>query len=137
VRRLTKGSDKYKGKFPFKCFNYGNIAHFGSKCTHKRKDQTYDDEEKHKYKKVYKENNFKKKILCVNNDDDPSNDENSDSSIESKINDVMLIDLEDLNTKYTGSEFVYCESVVDIEGELVSAMEDIDRLREKKKKNSY
>jgi chromosome condensin MukBEF ATPase and DNA-binding subunit MukB len=46
----------------------------------------------------------------------------------------MLIDLEDLNTEGTGSEFVDCEVVVDIEGELVSAMEYIDRLREKKRK---
>jgi hypothetical protein len=48
VRRLTKGSRKYKGKFPFKCFNYGNIGHFANKFPHKRKDQTYDDEDKKK-----------------------------------------------------------------------------------------
>jgi hypothetical protein len=75
VRRLKKGSGRYQGKLPFKCFNYGKIGHFASKCPHKIKDQTYDDEEKNKHKKVYKENNFKKKILCVNNDDDPSDDE--------------------------------------------------------------
>jgi biopolymer transport protein ExbB/TolQ len=46
----------------------------------------------------------------------------------------MLIDLEYLNTKDTGSEFTDCEVVVDIEGELVRAMEEIDRLREKKRK---
>jgi hypothetical protein len=134
VRRLKKGSGKYKGKLPFKCFNCGKIGHFASKCPHKRKDQTYDDEEKHKHKKVYKENNFNKKSLCVNNDDDPLDDESSDSFIEDKINDIMRIDLEYLNTEYIGSEFIYCEAVVDIEGELVSAMEEIDKLREKKRK---
>jgi hypothetical protein len=101
VRRLTKGPGKYKGKMPLKCFNCGKISHFSPKCPHKRKDQTYDNEEKHKHKKVYKENNFKKKILCVNNDDDPSDDENNDSSIEIKINDLILIDLEDPNTEDT------------------------------------
>jgi hypothetical protein len=85
VRRLTKGSGKYKGKLPFKCFNCGKISHFASKCPHKGKDQRYDDEEKHKHKKVYKENNFKKKSIFVNNDDNPSDDESSDSSIEDKI----------------------------------------------------
>jgi hypothetical protein len=134
VTRLKKGSGKYKGKMLFKCFNYGNIGHFASNCPHKRMDRTYDDEEKHKHKKVYKENNFKKKILYVNNDDDPSDDERNDASIEHKINDIMLIDLEYLNTEDIGSEFADCEAVVDIEGELVSAMEEIDRLREKKRK---
>ena len=36
VRRLKKGSNKYKGKMPFKCFNYGKIGHFASKCPHKQ-----------------------------------------------------------------------------------------------------
>jgi hypothetical protein len=118
----------------FKCFNCGKIGHFASKCPHKIKDQTYDDEQKHKHKKVYKENNFKKKSLCVNNDDDPLDDESTDSSIEYKTKDIMLIALEDLNTEYTGSDFTDCESVVDLEGELGSAMEEIDRLGEKKRK---
>jgi hypothetical protein len=38
VRRLKKGSDKYKGKLNFKCFNCGKIGHFSSKCPHKIKD---------------------------------------------------------------------------------------------------
>jgi hypothetical protein len=38
VRRLITGSGKYKGKFPFKCFNCGKIGHFSNKCSHKRKD---------------------------------------------------------------------------------------------------
>jgi hypothetical protein len=52
----------------------------------------------------------------------------------------MLISLEDLNTKDIGSEIIECEAVVDLEGELVISMEEIDRLKEKKrkeKKNSY
>jgi hypothetical protein len=133
VRRPKKGSGKYKGKLPFKCFNYGKIGHFASKCPHKRKDQTYDDEDKHKHKKVYKENKFKKKSLCVNNDDDPSDVESTDSSIEDKINDIMIIALEYLNIEDIGSDFTDCEAIIDLEGELVSAMEEIDRLREKKR----
>ena len=58
VKRLKKGSGKYNGKLPFKCFNYGRIGHFANKCPHKKHDQNYEGEEKHKSrrfdkKKVY------------------------------------------------------------------------------------
>jgi hypothetical protein len=46
----------------------------------------------------------------------------------------MLIALEDLNVEDTRSEFIDCEVVVYLEGELVNAMEEINRLREKKRK---
>jgi hypothetical protein len=46
----------------------------------------------------------------------------------------MIIALEYLNTEDTGSEFADCEEKVYLEGELVSAMEEIDRLREKERK---
>lgn len=39
VRKLKKRSGKYKGKLPFKCFNYGKIGHFSTKCP-------YDDNDK-------------------------------------------------------------------------------------------
>jgi hypothetical protein len=134
VKRLKKGSGKYKGKLPFKCFNYGKIGHFSNKCPHKGKDQTCDDGEKHKHRKLFKENNFKKKSLCINNDDDPSDDEDNDSSIEDKLNDFILMAKEYYDNKSTGSEANEEEVVVDMEGELISALEEIDRLRIKNRK---
>ena len=128
VRRLKKGSGKYQGKFPFKCFNCGKIGHFASKCPHKKKDQNSEGEEKYKSKRF-----DKKKSLCVNNDDS-SEDTNNDSSCEDKVNEFMLMDKEDYDKKIIGCYVNDEESVIDLEGELISSLKEIDRLRFKKKK---
>ena len=129
VKRLKKGLGKYKDKLPFKCFNCGRIGHFENKCPHKGKDQTCDDEEKYKHKNFFKDKNFKKKILCINNDDDRSDDEENDSSIEDKLNDFILMAKEDYDNKITGNDVNEEEAVVDMEGELINALEEIDILR--------
>jgi hypothetical protein len=82
----------------------------------------------------FQENNFKKKSLCVNNDDDPSDDEDNDSSIEYKLNDFILMAKEDYDNNNIGSGVNEEEVVVDMEGELISALEEIDRLRIKNRK---
>jgi hypothetical protein len=128
VRRLKKGSGKYHGKFPFKCFNCGKIGHFASKCPHQKKDQNSDDEKKYKYKK------YNKKKSLVANNDNSSEDTDSDSSCEDKVNDFMLMAKEDYDNKSTGSDDNDEEVVVDMEGELISALEEIDRLRIKNRK---
>jgi hypothetical protein len=128
VRRLKKGSGKYQGKLPFKCFNYGKIGHFASKCTHQKKDQNSDDEKKYKYKK------YNKKKSLVANNDNSSEDTDSDSSCEDKANDFMLMAKEDYDNKITGSDDNDEEAMVDLEGELISALEEIDGLRAKNRK---
>ena len=100
VRRLKKGSRKYKGKLPFKCFNCGKIVHFSSKCPHKQKRQTFDDEENYTFNKYNKEAKYKRKILCAN-DVDSSKETNSDSSCEDKVNNFFLMAIEYFENEYT------------------------------------
>jgi hypothetical protein len=128
VRRLKKGSGKYQGKLPFKCFNCGKIGHFASKCPHQKKDQNSDDEKKYKYKK------YNKKKSLVANNDNSSEDTDSDSSCEDKANDFMLMAKENYDNKSTGNDDNNEEAVVDLEGELISALEEIDRLITKNRK---
>jgi hypothetical protein len=70
----------------------------------------------------------------VANNDNSSEDTNSDSSCEDKTNDFMLMDKEDYGNKSIGSDDNDEETVVDMEGELISALEEIDRLRIKNRK---
>jgi len=68
------------------------------------------------------------------NNDNSSEDTDSDSSCEDKANDFMLMAKEDYDNKITSSDDNYEESLVDLEGELISALEEIDRLRTKNRK---
>jgi hypothetical protein len=128
VRRLKKGSGKYQGKLPFKCFNCGKIGHFASKCPHQKKGHNFHDEKKYKFQK------YNKKKSLVANNDNSSEDTDSDSSDENKPNDFVLMAKEDHDNEGTGSDDNEEEAVVDLEGELVSALEEIDRLRSKNRK---
>jgi hypothetical protein len=130
VRRLKKGSGKYQGKLPFKCFNFGRIGDFASKCPHKKKDQNSESEEKYKFKRF-----GKKKSLCVNNDDS-SGDTDSNSDDEDKVNDFILMVKEYYDNESTRSYVGDEEVVVDLEGELINALKEIDKLIFKKRKQT-
>ena len=134
LRRLKKGSGKYKGKMPFKCFNCGKIGHFASKCPYKGKDQVSDEEKEHKHKRFNKENYYKKKSLCVNNDDSSSDEADCESTSRADTNAFMLMAIENSDNEDARSELNDKEAKVDMEGELVSALEEIDRVRRKKRK---
>jgi chromosome segregation ATPase len=70
----------------------------------------------------------------VSNNDNSSEDTDSDSSCEDKANDFVLMAKEDHDNKSIGSDDNEEEAVVDLEGELISALEEINRLRSKNRK---
>ena len=77
--------------------------------------------------------NTKKKILCVNNVDSLEETDN-DSCDEDEVNNFMLMAINDFGNEYTGTNMNEEEAMVDMEGELISYLEEIDRLRLKKRK---
>ena len=60
INKLERGTGKYKGKLPLKCFNCGRIGNFSSKCTYTKQDEN-EEKETSKFKKGKTGN--KKKIL--------------------------------------------------------------------------
>ena len=133
VRRLKTRSGKYKGKLPFKCFNCGKVGHFASKCPYKKIDQNHVDEEKHSFKRYNRNDKYKQKGLCAN-DVDSSEVSDSGSSCEDKKNEFMLMAIEDFDIENEENDMNDEDVVVDMEGILLSALEEIDRLKLKKRK---
>ena len=71
--------------------------------------------------------------MCEN-DSDSSDVTDSESSCEEILNDFTLMDFENFENEYADSDLNDEEAEVDMEGELISALEEIDRLRLKKRK---
>ena len=43
IKKLKKGTGKYKGKIPLICFNCGKIGHFASKCPYPKQEEIDDE----------------------------------------------------------------------------------------------
>ena len=82
IKKLERGTGKYKGNIPLKCFNCGRIRHFASKCPYPKQDDSDEREASKKFKtgKAENKNNFNenKKILYImedSEDEDTSGEE--------------------------------------------------------------
>jgi hypothetical protein len=124
VRKLQKGTDKYKCMLPLKCFNCGGIGHFSSKFPHMNKDGDEEEasEREKKYQKGNKRRNkFFKKSFYSKEDNSSSEKEDNDSDNDSEG--VLFMEVEDDSKE---------EGEVDLIAELISALEE---LRKEGKKN--
>ena len=55
---LDRGTSKYKGKIPFKCFNCGRVGHYAYKFPHKKMENQSRGKEKTNFSNMPKGNRF-------------------------------------------------------------------------------
>jgi len=72
--------------------------------------------------------------LCVNNDDNSSDEADCESTNGYEINYFILMAIDNPDNEDTRSELNDEKDEVDLEGKIVSELEEIDRLRLKKRK---
>ena len=81
---MKKGTGKYKGKLPLKCFGCGRIWHFAAKFPYNKHSDGEEEsnrkskEYKKKYKKSFQRNSYKKQSLFIKDDSDSSETDESD-----------------------------------------------------------
>ncbi|XP_057855475.2 uncharacterized protein LOC131065090 [Cryptomeria japonica] len=76
ARKIKTGSRKYKGKLPFKCFSYGKVGHFATKCPYDKSENEHEDYKRQGKKKKYnfkRKNKLKKKSLIIKDSKNSSN----------------------------------------------------------------
>ena len=121
VKHIKRGTGKYKGKLPLKCFNCGGIGHFASKFPYpKQEDDEECPEDSKKNNMIFKKKNKKKTFYLT--DDNCSNESSEDEDVE-----VLFMGLENKILEEV-------EGVVDLEVEPVSALEELGKYKRMYKK---
>jgi hypothetical protein len=136
MKKLKKGTGRYKGKFPLICFNCGKIGHFSSKCPYPKQEESDDErtfKEQKKSQTKDKRKVYKKKKTFYTEENNNSSEESEEEEESEHL--FMGIETQNNHTKNTfdiEEENSEVEGEVDLEAELISAL---DELRKYKKKN--
>ena len=125
VKKFDRGSGKYKGKIPFKCFKCGRVGHYAAKYPHKKTKNQTQELEKTISKNWQKGKRFNGKSFYAQQDSSASEDSDEPSS-EEGTSEFLLMAIEELEWFLLEDEE---EGEVDLEGELRSALEEIDKLK--------
>jgi hypothetical protein len=126
---LKKGIGKYKGRLPFKCFNFGKIGHFSNNCPYAKKSNS-DEEEDPKKENKYQKGNRKRKVFKKNiysREESFSFDDDDESDSDSER--VLFVATK--NKKRTPERKE--EGDVDLEEELISSLTELKKERKKNK----
>jgi hypothetical protein len=127
VRKLKKGTDKYKDMLPLKCFNCGGIGHFSSKFPHKNKDS--DEQESSKRENNYQKGNTRRnkskffKKIFYSKEDGSSWDE-EDNDCDNDLERVLFMEGKDDSEE---------EGEVNLREELINVLEELRKERKKNK----
>jgi hypothetical protein len=132
VRKLKKGTCKYKGNLLLKFFNCGKIGHFENKCPCARKsdsDEEKDPKKENKYQKGNWKNKrkfFKKNLYSRNDSSSSGEDDETDSDLKK----VLFMARENQTRNYDSYKE---EGEIHLRAELISALEEIRKERKKNK----
>ena len=123
---------KYKGKIPFKLFDYGRIGHYFNKCPYKDRNKNLEDYEYKRNKNQYKKKKgyFKQKKNMYERDDISSYNEDDNNSQE-----VLFFYKkyrhESSNNENEDYEVFDNKAKVDFEGESICTWKELKKLRKK------
>jgi hypothetical protein len=134
-KNIKRGSRKYKGNIPFICFNYGKVGHFVAKFPYKNKNNEEDSSLKR-----YRKGKTKKKRKFFRQSKNQYTNEDNNSSGDSDIEEILFMGLQTqtdvLENRDTDSteDNPEVDAEINLEAKLISAFEEIDRLKEKNRK---
>ena len=128
VNKLPRGIGRYKGKFPLKCFNCGKIGHFYTNFPQKGY-RGMSNQNKYQFKgRMMTKQNFYSKA-----DDEVSDFDEDEENSDLDRNEIMFLAMENQLQHEESNEET---AVVDLEVELVAALEKIENLRDINKKQT-